>query len=174
MARLQLLLLDAGIVIGLHELGLWDKVVEGCDITLTHTVADDEVEYWEDENRNRISIDLSEDISSGRIRCVEVPLNVEAFKQRFDPSYYDRLDLGEAESMAFMLDSQEEWTISSADAIVFKVLGRLGLREQGISLEEILKEVGLSKSLEWKYQKDFRIKYTKEGERDSVTGTGLV
>ncbi len=61
-----------------------------------------------------------------------------------------------------------------ADAVVFKVLGRLGLREQGISLEEILKKVGLRKQLHRKYSKEFRIGYTKKGERDSVTGTGLV
>ena len=175
MARLQLLLFDAGIVIGLHELGLWDKVAELCDITLTRTVADDEVVYWEDENGGRNSIDIQTDIKSGRIKCVDVPLNqVEAFKQRFDTSYYDRLDPGEAESLAFMLDSDEEWVISSADAIVFKVLGRLALGEHGISLEEILQKIGLTKPLHWKYSKGFRVKYTKEGEQDSVMDTGLV
>ena len=160
----------------MHELGLWDNVVKAYDITLTRTVADDEVMYWKDESGVGNSIEIQKDIESGRIKCVDVPLSqVGAFKQRFDLSYYDRLDDGEAESLAFMLDSKEEWVISSANAIVFKVLGRLGLREQGISLEEILQKVGLSKSLDdWKYKKDFRVKYTKAGEQDSVTGTGLV
>lgn len=30
MPKLQLLILDAGVVIKLHELGLWNKVIERC------------------------------------------------------------------------------------------------------------------------------------------------
>ena len=177
MAKLKLLLFDAVIVIGLHELDLWDKLIEVCDITLTRTVADDEVVHWYDNSGERIYIDVDKfqgDIKSGRIKCVDVPLaQIEAFRQRFSGDYLDRLDEGEAESLAFMLGSSDNWRISSADSIVFKVLGRLALGEQGISLEEILTKVGLSRYVEWKYSKAFRDKYTKYGENDDVTGSGL-
>lgn len=177
MAKLKLLLFDAGIVIGLHELGVWDKVVKNCEITLTATVAYDEVLYWRDNSGRKKSIEIEGDIKSGRIKCVDVQLSqIEAFRQRFSSNYLDSLDDGEAESLAFMLEStesSENWCISSSDAIVFKVLGRLALGHQGISLEEVLKQVGLTKKIEWKYCKDFRVHYTTKGEQDSITGMGM-
>lgn len=178
MPRLKLLLLDACIVIGLHELGVWDTLISQCDITLTRTVADDEVVLWEDESGGRQYIDrqkFQDDIKAGRINCIDVPLSmIEAFKEKFDLSYLDRLDAGEAESLAFLCASKEEWLISSADIIVFKVLGRLGLVERGVSLEEILDKVGLSRRVDWKYSKAFRVKYTKQGQQDSITGPDLI
>jgi ACT domain-containing protein len=44
--------------------------------------------------------------------------------------------------------------------------------ERGISLEEILQQVGLGRSMVWKYTKDFRTKYTKMGKQDGITGIG--
>ena len=52
-------------------------------------------------------------------------------------SYLDRLDDGEAESLAFFLSSQDDYLISSADIIVFKVLGRLALE-----LDVVLRDHG--------------------------------
>lgn len=178
MPRLKLLLLDAGIVIGLHELGVWDNLLQLCDVTLTRTVAEDEVSCWDDESGQRHYIDqqkFQDDIKAGRVTCIDVPLSqIAAFRTKFDPSYLDRLDPGEAESLAFLLASEEEWLISSSDSIVFKVLGRFALAERGISLEEILQQVGLGRSVDWKYRKAFRLKYTQDGQQDSITGTGLL
>ncbi len=174
---MKLLLLDAGIVIGLHELGVWDNLLQRCDVTLTRTVAEDEVIFWYDESGQRHYIEqkVRDDIKMERITCIDVPLNkIAAFRTKFDPSYLDRLDEGEAESLAFLLSSEEEWLISSSDSIVFKVLGKLGLAERGISLEEILQQVGLGRRVHRKYTKEFRLKFTQQGQQDSITGTGLL
>ena len=62
----------------------------------------------------------------------------------------------------------------SADGAVYSVLGFLGQGDQGISLEEILKDIGLSQSkLEWKYRKKFREKYTLIGQADSIQSQAL-
>ncbi len=178
MPRLKLLLLDACVVIGLHELGVWDNLLQLCDVTLTRTVAEDEVIFWDDESCQRHYIDqqkFQDDIKAERVTCIDVPLNqIGAFRTKFDPSYLERLDPGEAESLAFLLSSEEEWLISSSDSIVFKVLGRLGLAERGISLEEILQQVGLGRHVHWKYTKEFRLKFTQQGQQDSITGTSLL
>ena len=79
MPKLKLLILDAGVVIKLHELELWSSIV----------------------------------------------------------------DAGEAESLAFLVHQNDDYRISSGDAIVYKVLGNLNLGDQGISLEEILGTCGL-------------------------------
>lgn len=171
--KFQLLLLDANIVIYLHELSLWDVFIEKCLVTLTQTIVD-ESKFWEDEQGQRHAIVLEPDIKSERIHCIEVPIKaVEKFTRKYGPVYLEKLDYGEAESLAFLMDSQEEWLITSADKIVFKTLGREGRSEQGISLEEILNKVGMTQSnLKPQYGKSFRLSVTREGEIDGVTGFG--
>ena len=55
------------------------------------------------------------------------------------------------------------WLISSADAIVYRVLGGLRRRHQGISLEEVLDEIGLQRPLAYQYTEKFRDKWTHRG-----------
>ncbi|MEX2118689.1 MAG: hypothetical protein WD847_03690 [Pirellulales bacterium] len=73
-----------------------------------------------------------------------------------------------------MTPTREQFVISSGDAIVYRVLGRLNRSDQGTSLEEILRQVGLQRGqLPWSCTKTFRERYTKEGEVDAIQGTGL-
>jgi len=161
--KFRLLLLDANIVIYLHELGLWDTFIQQCSVTLTQTVVDEVLSY-----------DLGPDIRDRKIQCVEVPLaTVAKFIKKYGPVYLEKLDPGEAESLAFLMDSQEQWLISSGDEIVFKVLGLEGRVEQGISLEEILNKIGMTQSnLKKWYTKAFRDNVTRKGQIDGVTGFG--
>ena len=171
--KFRLLLLDANIVICLHELGIWDAFIAKCSVTLTQTIVD-ESKFWEDTQGNQHPIDLEPDIKNSRIQCIEVSIKtVEKFTRKYGPVYLEKLDYGEAESLAFLMDSQEEWVIASSDKIVFKTLGREGRSEQGVSLEEILAKIGLTQSgLKYQYTKIFRDKITREGQFDSITGFG--
>lgn len=174
MPRLRLLILDANVVIYLHELGLWETITAGCEVHLSRIVIDKEVQFYEDGRGHLIPINLSQDEQEGRLTVFEVELgDIRRFQKRFDPTYFERLDPGEAESLAFMLKSNQGFLISSADSIVYKVLGNLNMGDQGISLEEILQRIGRSRSdLPWQYRKQFRKKYTQDGQRDSITGLG--
>lgn len=40
-----------------------------------------------------------------------------------------------------------DFKISSGDAIVYKVLGNLNMVEQGVALEEILQQIGLTRRI---------------------------
>jgi hypothetical protein len=173
MPKLKLLILDANVVIRLHELGLWQTVVAKCDVHLSRIVIDDEVKYYHGRDRDKL-VDLSPDVAAGRVQVFEVQLDdIREFQHRFDPTYLERLDPGEAESLAYMLKSQEDYLISSADSIVYKVLGNLNMSEQGISLEELLQKIGHGRAdSPWQFSKAFREKYTREGQQDSVTGFG--
>ncbi|MGD0093975.1 MAG: hypothetical protein ABSE73_29045 [Planctomycetota bacterium] len=172
--KFKLLLLDTGIVIGLHDLKLWDQVVEACEIILPETVVEEakfcgkSAEYQED-------IDLAPAINAGRIKTISVDTNgLEAFRLQFDPTYLERLDPGETEALAYLTTHAETCLVCSADAIVFKVLGRLHRGEQGISLEAILSRIGFGRKLEeWRFTEAFRQRYTKEGQTDMLTGRGL-
>ena len=169
--KFRLLLLDANVVIYLYELGIWDSFISQCQVTLTQTVVD-ESDYWIDESGVRHAIDLQADIQKGKINCIEVSLEIlNDFLKKYGPVYLERMDPGEAESLAFLFHNEDEWLFTSGDEIVFKVLGAEGRFEQGISLEEILQKIGLSRSgLRVQFTKQFRLNVTKKGQFDGITG----
>jgi hypothetical protein len=173
MSRLKLLILDANVVIHLHEFGIWGKLIAACDVHLPGTVVN-EADFY-DLDGQRQYIDLSDDIGDGRVKVFNIALDeIKAFRDRFEPLYVDGLDDGETEALAYLCASSENFMISSGDAIVYRVLDRLNRSDRGISLEEILKQVGLQRNrLPWSCTRKFRDQYTKEGEIHSVQGIGL-
>jgi hypothetical protein len=173
MSSLKLLILDANVVIHLHEFGIWARLIAACDVHLPRTVVG-EADFYEIDGERKY-IDLDDDIAQGRIQVFDVELEkIKSFRDQFDSLYVGGLDPGETEALAFLSSSTEPFLISSGDAIVYRVLGRLGRGEQGISLEEILKKVGLQrKELPWPCSKSFREKYTKEGQVDAIQDTGM-
>ncbi|MEZ6081248.1 MAG: hypothetical protein R3C56_37935 [Pirellulaceae bacterium] len=178
MPKLKLLILDAGVVITLHQLGIWRQVVERCDVHVSAVVAEVESLFHRDPGSDRdeygAEIDIQPDIAAGAVARFEMSLrDVERFRQSFDKPYADGIHDGEAESLAYLFaNPQHNWLISSGDAIVFKVLGNCGRGEQGISLEEILGSLGLSKKLDWQFTKEFREKNTRIGQQDRIQGRG--
>src|SRR5271157_1007610 len=174
MPRLKLLILDANVVILLHEFGAWSHFIARCEVHLARTVAEEEALFYERDG-DQLPIDLSENITNQTIRVFDVAISdIKRFREQFDPLYLGELDPGETESLAFLVQSTESFLLSSGDAIVYRVLGLLSRSEQGISLEEVLDRIGLRRSkLPWPCQRAFREKYTKEGERDSILGRGL-
>jgi hypothetical protein len=174
MSKLKLLILDASEVIHLHEFGIWGRLIGLCEVHLARTVIDIEAQFFEKDGETH-SIDLADDIATARVRVFEVSLaDLSRFLGQFDAIYVGELDPGETEALAYLTQSADSFLISSGDAIVYRVLGRLNLGEQGISLEEILSRVGLSqKKLPWACQKKFREMYTRLGETDAIQGKGL-
>ena len=171
--KFQLLLVDTNIVIELHKLGLWDSFIQSCSVTITKGVQE-EAQFWEDDSGGKQYFDIEEDIKNSKLICEEVsPSQISGFCQQFDPSYLDRLDLGESELLTILCTSSKEWRVTSADGIVFKILGRTGRADQGISLEEILDQIGLGRKLERQYTKKFREQFTQKGQEDSIRGRGM-
>jgi hypothetical protein len=174
MPKFQLLLLDANVIIYAHELGIWDDLIDKCEITITRTVLEEETYYWFDEQDTPHRIDLNDNINAKDINCIDVPQSqLETFLEKFDPTYLDRLDPGEADSLALLDNSKESWLICSSDHIVYKVLGCLGRGGQGKSLEEILNTIGLGRQVKSQYSEEFRKKCTVQGEQDGIIGMGL-
>lgn len=172
MPKLKLLILDAGVVIRLHELGIWSQVLNQCEIYLSRIVAEKEVRYQQGDEYDE-DIDLSPDINGGKVQVFDVTVSeLRDFRNSFDSLYLGDLDDGEAESLAYMMMQAGGFLISSGDAIVYRVLGNMNLASQGISLEEMLQKIGMGRVLEWPYSKAFREKYTKDGEIDMIQGRG--
>ncbi len=120
MPKLKLLILDAGVVIKLHEWNLWEQVIAKCDVHLSSIVAEFESKYYRVDGDDCKDIDVSRAIQDGKITVFEVtPADILAFKNRFDASYFCALDDGEAESLAYLTSRPKlDWKISSGDAIV--------------------------------------------------------
>lgn len=174
MPKLKLLILDAGVVIYLHELKIWQPLLAQCEVFLSRVVAEKEVlfepgdagEYGED-------IDLTPDIAAGKVRVFDVNASeIKRFRDRFDPAYFGDMDDGETESLAYLVGQTDEYLISSGDAIVYRVLGNLGRGDQGISLEEILQKIGLGRKVDVQYSKGFRERLTRTGAADAIQGRG--
>jgi len=173
MKKFPFLLLDAGPIIKLFELGIWDDFIRSCTVTISRTVANEA--KWASRELEDVRIDLSSYEQGRLIQVIDSDSSlVKTFYDRFDLQYRVEIDDGEKEILAFLCGSEEKWLACSADHVVFRVLGLLGKADQGISLQEILDSVGLSKTnLEPEYTKSFREKWTRKGQTDSVQDKGV-
>ena len=172
MKKFQFLLLDAGPIIKLFSLGIWDDFIKCCNVRISRIIADDQALYTEDGKKH---IDLNPYEEQELIKVIDVkPSVVKTFYDKFDLLYQADIHDGEKETLAFLYDSSENWLVCSSDGAVFRVLGLLQRGEQGISLEEILKKIGLSRELEPRYTKKFRERHTFMGQIDSIQNKGLI
>ncbi len=168
------LLLDANVVIELFKQGIWEGVVQAYDIRLSQTVAEVEAHFFVTDEGERCDFAVADYAEQGLIEIFEVAVaELIAFRQRFDPSYADRLDPGETESLIYLLDSNEKLVICSADKIVYRVLGNLRMSERGLSLEEVLAAAGLGRDLPYQFTKAYREKWRSKGFEDGMRGMGL-
>ena len=173
MTRYRLVILDANVVIHLHEIGLWSAMASRREILLSRTVLEAEALHYPTPEGN-VLIDLNEDVRAGRVQVVDVSFaEASAFRALFDPVYTSLLDPGETESLAHLHQGgRDDIHICSADGIVYRVLPHLGLAEQGVSLEEILHSLGMSRVLKWPYTRRFREHWTQQGVQEMLSGIG--
>ena len=173
MKKFRFLLLDAGPIIKLFELDIWDSFIGKCEVTISRVVADEA--KWASQEYEDIRIDLGPYEEQGRVRILDVELSVvKSFHDKFDAVYKALVHDGEKETLAFLCHCSENWLLCAADKAVFRVLGLLGKGEQGISLEEVLKDIGQSRTdLELQYTKKYRDKWTHVGQEDAIQDRGL-
>jgi len=170
--KFRLLLLDANIVIEISRHRLWDQVIARCDIHLARTVID-EAHFFIDDNGDQQSIDLGPLIRAGSITVFELkPSDLDRLRSQFDAVYFEKLDPGETESLAYLLQQDENCQICSADKIVYRVLGNMKRSEQGVSLEEVLSQIGLGKKLDREFSREYREHWTKKGFQEGLGGIG--
>jgi hypothetical protein len=175
MKKFPFLLLDAGPIIKLFELGIWDKFIKRYNVTIARTVVEQSIYRGEADSRDFIEYSFEEVAGQGLFRIIDVtPTKVKEFIDKFDISSKYAFEEGEDETLAYWFFQAKEHQVCSSDGAVFSILGYLGRDEQGVSLEEVLKKMGLSRQLEWKYTERFRHKYTKMGQIDAVQGQGFV
>jgi len=184
MKKFQFLLLDAGPIIKLFELDIWDKFLEKCYVSISQTVANEA--KWASQEFEDIKIELDTYKERNLVKIIEPELSVAGtFYAKLPNAYKDYVEVqdGEIQTLAFLCGSSADYRLCSSDGAVFRILGLLGKGEQGISLEEVLKQIGLQPGIfwdnitprneDWKYTKKFREKYTCLGQIDFTQGKGL-
>lgn len=130
MKKFPLLLLDAGPIIKLFELGIWDKFLQACEATILRAV-DEEVK-WASQEFEDISIDLAPYEKKGLLRIIDRDATVVgSFYSKLSRIYKDLIDPddGEVATLEFLLASSETWALCSTDGPVFRLMGLLGRGE---------------------------------------------
>lgn len=100
MKKFRFLLLDAGPIIKLFSLGIWDDFIKHCDISISRIIADNEALYTEDGTKQ---IDIKTYEEQGHIKILDVEIStVKAFYGKFDRLYKVDIHDGEKELLAFI------------------------------------------------------------------------
>ena len=173
MTKSRFLLLDANVVIRVFEMGLWDAVASRCDLVLPSLVVR-ESDFFVDACGVERPIDLRHDIDAGRITVMAATVEeMQEYRARFDDLYLQRLHDGETEALILCGRLGDDCRLCSADAVVFRVLALLDRREQGVSLQELLDEIGLSRAVTRPFTKAFREAKHRDGVNDRLAGIGL-
>ncbi len=120
MKRFPFLLLDAGPIIKLFSMGIWDNFIKYCDVSVSRIIADEEALYTEAGEK---PIDLKPYEQQGRIRILDVETStVKAFYEKFDRLYKVDVHPGERETLAFLVSSTDNWLVCSAVLVGMKKL----------------------------------------------------
>jgi hypothetical protein len=104
MKKFQFLLLDAGPIIKLFELELWEEFIKSYDVTIVRTVAEDEVVFFTKEGEKEyIDFGLGPWVEKDLIKIVDVgPLEVKDFYDKSNIRNKYGIHTGEMESLAFL------------------------------------------------------------------------
>src|ERR1700727_2461673 len=111
MKRWSFLLLDANVIIALFKQGIWDRVVAECDLYISEVVLS-EAHFFEDDAGARHDFDLDPYVVNGSIKKFSVsPSKGKSFVDTFGRDYIEKLDAGEAESLAYLEHATDEHSI---------------------------------------------------------------
>jgi len=136
----KLLLLDADVVIDLHILGLFGKICKVYDVCLTRTVFKEARYYKKDGAKIEIDIKgaaiiIIEDVDLVILKKVQM----EAKEARLG------IDAGEAMSIAYLAQTEEEIIFCTCDRAAIKLISYMELEQKSISLEKALRDIGYHK-----------------------------
>ncbi|MBW2561447.1 MAG: hypothetical protein JRE40_11415 [Deltaproteobacteria bacterium] len=131
----RLLLLDADVIIDLHSLDLFEKIIKAYDVYVPRTVFR-EARYFKKEGRKeKIGI-------AGKVTVVDVApedlnlVRIEAKEARRG------IDAGEMEAIAYLNTAEEDLTFCTCDKAAITLVSYMGLEERSASVEKILKSSG--------------------------------
>ncbi len=96
-------LLDAGPIIELHRLGLWDKVLDRAEIVVPRVIAEVEAEYWVREDNSKRPINTLADCKAGRLTVLDCEqAELRRTLELFDRTAQQSVDGGELHALTLL------------------------------------------------------------------------
>lgn len=174
--KAKFFLLDAGPIIELHRLGLWQAVIERAEIAIPRVIAEHEAMFWVREDDSFMEIAALADGDAGKLQlldCDQVELRETLYL--FDRVVQQSVDPGELHALTLLRlwETEPIPRFCSADKMAIVCLCLLGFSDQAISLEGLVSEVGLSQRLDWKHSQQAVDQWVSEGRRRRVQGEGM-
>jgi hypothetical protein len=168
------LLLDTGAVLELHRRDVWSALVQRRTIILPSIVAHEESFYYERSSQT-IVIDLASQISEGKIQELgATPSEMGSVASKFDRVFVEGLHPGELEALAILArDPDHSLRFCTADKIAIYALVLINLEERLVSLEAVLREVGLGRPLSPEFMDTYLQRHREIGVVKRITGDGL-
>jgi predicted nucleic acid-binding protein len=145
----NLVILDANVIIEAFRGDFWNSLISRYKIHISSIVLHSEVYHYEDKEGQKIPIDLTTYIQSGR--AIEISASVPeiaSLENQVNPNFLERIDDGEKETLALLLTGRfDDFLYCTGDTRAIKALASLGLGASGISLEELLTQIGQKKKV---------------------------
>ena len=133
MGSSSLYLVDAMVLIDGVKYGFLEPLLDGPRIGVGQAALE-EVQYYKDDSRERHPIDLTPQISAGRLTvCSATAVEVGALLARLSRKAFGR---GELESLALCLARED--LFCTCDRRVVKEMKNLGLLQRWVPLEDLL------------------------------------
>jgi len=132
----RLLLLDADVIIDLHTLGLFERIIKTYDVFVTRTVLG-EAQYFKKEGR-REGVNISD-----RVTVID-DVELDSLEKVQNEAKEARLgiDPGELESIAYLSTAEEEVMFCTCDKAAIKLISYMVLETKSISLEKAVRGAG--------------------------------
>jgi hypothetical protein len=135
----KLLLLDADVVIDLHTLGLFDRILKSYDVHITKTVLDEAL-YFKTGGA-RIKIDIRDRVTVIENVALE---HLQTVRKEANDACLG-IDPGELEAIACLIQEDEGLIFCTCDKAAIKLLSFMNLEERSISTENALRTTGYQK-----------------------------
>ncbi len=175
------LITDADVLIHLHELGIWDALCTSTRVIVPATIVRREAQFYiddldDDDLGDRVEIDLVAQVASGTVEEISVTASeIARFRSEFDQEVNTDLHDGETEALTVMyLGKARDCRFCSADRTAIRALVLVGLGSEGVSLEQALRDVGLTRrSILPRYSEGRYQRIVKEASIERIQGVGL-
>lgn len=131
------------VVIDAHTNNYWEPLCNAYQIILPATIVENELFYFESEKgKKRLTVDSW--LKEGKVERIDAELkDYDALQRRFIPDFMSTIHAGEREALAILISpSHQKLHFTTADRAAIKALGLLGLGSRGISVEELLNDIG--------------------------------
>ena len=138
---MNLLLLDADVIINLHELELWPQIITKHQIFVSSIILHREAYKYKDSLGVERFIDLNAQIGKSIQKISATSEEINALKKNLDYADKQHFDDGEAEALT-ILRKEKDMAFCTADQLAMEISALLNLDDRVISMQQLLQEAG--------------------------------